>query len=139
MSNCYKIALAPWGSVRSVNGSVCEAMRATISLTLIFHPLEKEKQLMANDYLSDPLPIGFAIQKRADVILAMGFESISTQIRDLISETLIHLAGIRLNNLLQTSYAFYSPTRHADFLSLIPQFEGEIHMFDTYIVLEMPT
>jgi NTE family protein len=118
-------------------GSIYEAVRATISLPLIFPPIEKDEQLLADGYLSDPLPIGVAIQEGADIILAMGFESISTQNRDSISDYLLHLSGILSNNLLQASYAFYNLTHHAEVLSIIPQFEDEIHIFDTHKVPEI--
>jgi NTE family protein len=118
-------------------GSIYEAVRATIALPLIFPPFEKDEQLLADGYLSDPLPIGVAIQEGAHIILAMGFESISTRRRDSISDYLMHLSGILSNNLLQASYAFYNLTHHAEVLPVIPQFEDEIHMFDTHKVPEI--
>lgn len=118
-------------------GSIYEAVRATISLPLIFPPLEKEEHLLADGYLSDPLPIGVAIREGANIILAMGFESISTRRRDSISDYLLHLSGILSNNLLQASYAFYNLTHHAEVLAIIPQFEDEIHIFDTHKVPEI--
>jgi len=118
-------------------GSIYEAVRATIALPLIFPPLEKDEHLLADGYLSDPLPIGVAIQEGANIILAMGFESISTRRRDSISDYLMHLSGILSNNLLQASYAFYNLTHHAEVLPVIPQFEDEIHMFDTHKIPEI--
>ena len=118
-------------------GSIYEAVRATISLPLIFPPLEKGNHLLADGYLSDPLPIGVAIQEGANIILAMGFESISTRRRDSLSDYLLHFSGILSNNLLQASYAFYNLTHHAEVLAIIPQFEDEIHIFDTHKVPEI--
>ena len=115
-------------------GSIYEAVRATIALPLIFPPIEKDEHLLADGYLSDPLPIGVAVQEGANIILAMGFESISTGKRDSISDYLLHLSGILSNNLLQASYAFYNLAHHAEVISIVPQFEDDIHMFDTHKV-----
>ncbi len=118
-------------------GSIYEAVRATIALPLIFPPFEKDERLLADGYLSDPLPIGVAVQEGANIILAMGFESISTEERNSISDYILHLSSILSNNLLQASYAFYNMTHHAEIFSIVPQFESEIHMFDTHKVPEI--
>jgi len=113
------------------DGSIYEAVRASIALPLIFPPFKKDEKLLADSFLSDPLPIGVAIQERADVILAMGFESISQTKRNSISEFIQHINGVLSNNLLHASYAYYNLAHHADVIPIIPQFEDEIHMFDT--------
>jgi len=118
-------------------GSIYEAVRATIALPLIFPPVKKDGQLLVGGYLSDPLPIGVAVQEGANVILALGFESISTKERSSISEYILHLSGILSNNLLRASYAFYNLAHHAEVFSIVPEFEEEIHMFDTHKVPEI--
>lgn len=118
-------------------GSIYEAVRATIALPLIFPPLRKKNQLLADGYLSEPLPIGVAIQEEADVILAMGFESISEADRDTISDYILHLSSIVSNNLLQAAHSFYDVAHHSDLISIIPQFKDTIHMFDTNKVPEI--
>jgi len=118
-------------------GSIYEAVRATVGLPLIFPPIEKDEHLLADGYLSDPLPIGVAVQEGANIILAMGFESISTEVRNSFSDYILHLSGILSNNLQQASYAFYNLTHHAEVFSIVPQFEEDIHMFDTYKVPEI--
>ena len=115
-------------------GSIYEAVRATVGLPLIFPPFEKDEHLLADGYLSEPLPIGVAIQEGANIILALGFDSISTEPRNSISDYILHLSGILSNNLLQASYAFYNLTHHAEVFSIVPQFEEDIYMFDTYKV-----
>lgn len=115
-------------------GSIYEAVRATVGLPLIFPPIEKDEHLLADGYLSEPLPIGVAIQEGANIILALGFDSISTEPRNSISDYILHLSGILSNNLLQASYAFYNLTHHAEVFSIVPQFEEDISMFDTYKV-----
>jgi len=118
-------------------GSICEAVRATIGLPLIFPPITKGEQLLADGYLSDPLPVGVAIQEGADIILAMGFESISTGERNSISDYLFHLSSILSNNLLHASFAFYNVAHHSDVIPIIPQFDEEVHMFDIHKVPEI--
>jgi len=114
------------------SGSIYEAVRATIALPLVFPPIEKDDRLLADGYLSDPLPIGVAIQEGANIILALGFDSVSMKPRNSISDYMLHLSGILSNNLLQASFAFYNLTHHAEIFSVIPQFEEEIHIFDTH-------
>ena len=116
------------------DGSIYEAVRATIALPLVFPPIEKDEHLLADGYLSDPLPIGVAVQEGANIILALGFDSISTESRNSISDYILHLSGILSNNLLQASFAFYNLTHHAEVFSIVPHFEDDIHMFDTFKV-----
>jgi len=118
-------------------GSLYEAVRASIALPLAFSPIEKDGQLLADGFLSEPLPVGLAIQERANVILAMGFESISGGERNSIADYLFHLSGIVSNNLFRASTAFYSQAHHAEVISIVPQFEDDIHMFDTHKVPEI--
>lgn len=112
-------------------GSIYEAVRATIALPLIFPPQRKGEVLLADGYLSEPLPVGVAIQEGADIILAMGFESISQANHNTFSDYVLHLSSILSNNLLQASYSFYNIAHHSDLITIIPQFETDIHMFDT--------
>lgn len=115
-------------------GSIYEAVRASIALPLIFPPSEFNGQLLVDGYLSDPLPVGVAIQEGADIILAMGFESVSNESRDSLSDYVLHLSGIISNNLLEASYAFYNLAHHSEVLLIVPQFESDIQMFDTHKV-----
>jgi len=113
------------------DGSIYEAVRASIALPLIFPPLKKGEKLLADGFLSDPMPVGVAIQERADVILAMGFESVPQKERNSVSDFLLHINGVLSNNLLHASYAYYNLAHHSDLIPIIPQFEDEIHLFDT--------
>jgi len=119
------------------NGSIYEAVRASIALPLVFPPTERDGQLLADGYLSDPLPIGVAIQEGADIILAMGFESVSMLERESFSDTMLHLSGIMTNNLLHASFAFYNLAHHSEMFFIVPKFESEISMFDTHKVPEI--
>jgi len=118
-------------------GSIFEAVRATIALPLIFPPFRKGDRLYADGYLSEPLPVGTAIQEGADIILAMGFESISQSERTSFTDYILHLSTILSNNLLQAAHSFYSAAHHSDLITIIPQFEEDIHIFDTHKVPEI--
>lgn len=119
------------------DGSIYDAVRASVALPLIFPPSEKDGQMLADGYLSDPLPVGVAIQEGADIILAMGFESVLAQQRNTFSDYVLHLSEVISNNLLQASYAFYNLAHHSEVLFIMPQFESEIKMFDTHKVPEI--
>ena len=118
-------------------GPIYEAVRASISLPLIFPPFPKNEHLLSDGYLSDPLPIGVALQEGADIVFAMGFESLSSRPIHSFSDYLLHLSGIMSNNLLRASMAFYNLAHHGELVSIIPQFDEEIHPFDTNRIPEM--
>jgi len=118
-------------------GSIYDAVRASVALPLVFSPSEINGQLLADGYLSDPLPIGVAMQEGANIILAMGFESVSTAERKSFSDYILHLSGLMSNNLLQASYAFYNLAHHAEVFLIVPQFDRGIHLFDTHKVPEI--
>ena len=118
-------------------GSIYQAVRATIALPLVFPPTQVGQHLLADGYLSEPIPIGVAIQEGADIILAMGFESISKEAHKSFSDYLLHLSGILSNNLLQASLSFYNLAHHSEVFTIFPQFEDDIHMFDTHRVPEI--
>ncbi len=115
-------------------GSLYEAVRATIALPLIFPPIEKDEHLLADGYLADPLPIGIALKENADVIVAMGFASIPAIERKGFSDYLLHVSGLLSNNLLQASYSFYNLAHHSEIFLVMPDFKETIHIFDTHKV-----
>lgn len=119
------------------DGRLFDAVRASIALPLIFSPVERDGQLLSAGYLSDPLPVGVGIQEQADIILAMGFESISTDVRESFSDYILHLSGVIANNLLQASYAFYNLAHHSEVLLIVPAFKSAIQLFDTDKVPEI--
>jgi NTE family protein len=119
------------------SGSLYEAVRASIAMPLIFPPLEKDGRLLSDGYLSDPLPIGIALQEGADVILALGFESISGARIDSFTDYIMHLSDILSNNLQNASIAFYNLAHHWELIPIIPTFSSPIHLFDTHKVPEI--
>lgn len=118
-------------------GSVYEAVRAAIGLPIIFPLTRKDKYLLADGYLSDPIPIGVAVREGANVILAMGFETMGRGQIKSIFDYILHMYEILSNNLFQASFSFHNLAHHAEIFSIMPQIEGVIRMFDMQRVPEM--
>jgi NTE family protein len=118
-------------------GSIYQAVRASIALPLVFPPVEQDGQLLADGYLSEPLPVGVAIQEGADIIIAMGFGSVSREPRRSMSDYLLHLSSLMSKNLLEASTAFYSQAHHSELIPIVLEFGEEVHMFDTHRVPEI--
>jgi NTE family protein len=119
------------------DGDLFQAVRSSLALPLIFSPIPRDDHLLADGFLSDPMPVGVAIQNGADIILAMGFKSTPLKKFESFSDYLLHLAGIMSNNLLEASFAFYELAHHSKVIAIVPEFKHEIKMFDTHMVPEI--
>lgn len=115
-------------------GLLWEAVRASIALPLVFAPVRRGEQLLADAYLSDPLPVGVAMREGADIILALGFESTPIIPLDNFGKFLFHVQGVMTGNLLKASSAFHSMAHHLEVISIVPRFDRPIHQFDTHEV-----
>lgn len=112
-------------------GSVVDAVRASLAIPYIFKAHRVDGRLLVDGYLTDPMPIGVAIKENANVILAMGFESpYQGKINALMRYT-FQVSSIMSNNLLKSNYAFHSMAHHGEVLPILPQFEQRIGLFDT--------
>jgi NTE family protein len=112
-------------------GAIFDAVRASISIPLIFPPHKVGDRYLVDGYLADPLPVGIAIKEGADIIIAIGFES-PNQSR--ISSPLrynFQISTIASNNLLKSNFAFHNLAHHSEIIPIIPEFEQRIHLFDT--------
>ncbi len=116
------------------SGSIADAVRASIAMPLLLRPWPVAGRLLIDGGASDPLPISLAIREGADLILAMGFENPPTGRLD----SLLGLAGqstaIAINNLLRSTYAFYSAAHHAEIVPILPAFEHAIHVNDVHLI-----
>lgn len=111
-------------------GSVFDAIRASIAIPIIFPPWEVDGRLLIDGAASDPLPIDVAIQDGADIIIAMGFPlSYRKRFRSMTAVQ-EQLNSIYMNNILIATYAFYNLAHHAEIFPIIPDFDGPISMFD---------
>ena len=112
-------------------GSIAEAVRASISIPYIFPPKKLNDRFLIDGFQSDPLPIGVAIKEGADIIIAMGFESpYQEQISSLMRYN-FQVSSITSNNLLKTNYAFHNLAHHSEIIPILPEFKHKIKLFDT--------
>lgn len=121
-------------------GSILDAIRASIAIPTIFPPWEIDGRLLVDGAVVNPLPVDIAIQQGADIIIAMGFElDYRTRMRSLTAVN-SHLNSIYINNLLRASFAFHSIAHHHEIILMIPQFDRSISAFDIqhipYIIQE---
>lgn len=111
-------------------GSVFDAIRASLAIPIIFPPWEVNERLLIDGAASDPLPIDVAIQDGADIIIAMGFQlDYRPRLRSMTAVQ-EQLNSIYMNNILTSTYAFYNLAHHAEIFPIIPEFDGTISMFD---------
>jgi NTE family protein len=112
------------------DGSLFDAIRASLAIPIIFPPWEVDGRLLIDGGASDPLPIDVAIQDGADIIIAMGF-TLDYRAR-FRSMTAIQeqLNSIYMNNILTSTYAFYNLAHHAEIFPILPEFDGALSMFD---------
>ncbi|HRQ24532.1 MAG TPA: patatin-like phospholipase family protein [Anaerolineales bacterium] len=111
-------------------GSVFDAIRASLAIPIIFPPWEVNGQLLIDGAASDPLPIDVAIQDGADIIIAMGFPlDYRSRFRSMTAVQ-EQLNSIYMNNILTSTYAFYNLAHHAEIFPVIPEFDGSVSMFD---------
>ncbi len=111
-------------------GSVFDAIRASLAIPIIFPPWEVNGQLLIDGGVSDPLPIDVAIQDGADIIIAMGFTLDYRNRFRSMTAVQEQLNSIYMNNILNSTYAFYNLAHHAEIFPVIPEFDGTVSMFD---------
>lgn len=112
-------------------GLLWEAMRASVAIPFVFAPKRIGEDLLMDGFLSDPLPVNVAIQERAGVILAMGFESPSLSRFTSPMRLGLQLTGIMSNNLLRSRFAFHNLTHFTEVIPILPEFKQRVGIFDT--------
>jgi NTE family protein len=112
-------------------GSVTDALHASVALPIIFPPHEVRGQLLTNGAVSNPMPADVAIKEGCDVILAMAFELPYPPVMRNFYAVQTHLNAVFVNNVLRSTCAFYNVAHHAEIISLQPAFEREIGDYDT--------
>ena len=111
------------------DGSLKDAIRASIAIPIIFPPWEVDGRLLIDGGASDPLPIDVAIQDGADIIIAMGFPlSYRKRFRSMTAVQ-EQLNSIYMNNILKSTYAFHNLAHHAEIFPIIPEFDEPLSMF----------
>ena len=113
-------------------GLLWEAMRASIAIPFVFAPRTVNGRLLMDGFLSDPLPVNVAIQERAGVILAMGFESPNLRRFSSPMRLGLQLASVMTNNLLRSRFAFHNLTHFTEVIPILPEFRDSVGIFDTW-------
>jgi NTE family protein len=112
-------------------GSVAEAVRASVSIPYIFPPYKLNGRFLVDGYQSDPLPIGVAIKEGADIIIALGFESPYQEHITSLMRYNFQISSVTSNNLLKTNFAFHNLAHHSEIIPILPEFKYRIKLFDT--------
>ena len=113
-------------------GSIFDAVRASVAIPYVWNPWPVNGEMLLDGCLSAPLPVDVAIKEGADLILAMGFESpFPRQIRS-ATRYAFQVNSISINNLLRASYAFHNLAHHAEIIPILPEFDGNVGLFDTH-------
>jgi len=112
-------------------GSVAEAVRASISIPYIFPPHKLNDRFLVDGYQSDPLPVGVAIKEGADIIIALGFESPYQERITSLMRYNFQISSVTSNNLLKTNFAFHNLAHHSEIIPVLPEFKRHIRLFDT--------
>ena len=121
-------------------GSLINAIRASISIPFIFKPWDIDGRLCVDGFVSDPLPVNVAISEGADIVIAMGFESPRQEQVHSPIRFAFQLSSIMTNNLMRSRYAMHHLARYSEVIPVIPHFKEHIKLFDAakipYIVEE---
>lgn len=113
------------------SGPVQDAIRASIAIPYIWRPWKVGERWLMDGCMSDPLPVDVAIREGANVILAMGFESPYPRKLRNGSRYAFHVNSVYTNNLLRANFAFHNLAHHAEIITVLPEFNRNIGLFDT--------
>lgn len=113
-------------------GSVFDAVRASIAIPYVWSPWPVNGRMLLDGCMSDPLPVDVAMREGAHVILAMGFESPYPRQIKSATRYAFQVNSIYTNNLLRANYAFHNLAHHAEIIPVLPDFDGNIGLFDTH-------
>jgi NTE family protein len=112
-------------------GSVFDAVRASIAIPYVWRPWQVNGRWLMDGCMSDPLPVDVAMREGADVILAMGFESpYPRKVKSAIRYA-FQVNSIYTNNLLRANFAFHNLAHHAEIIPILPEFDRQIGLFST--------
>ena len=119
-------------SVTITEGSILDAVRASIAIPMVFPAWEVNGQLLVDGAVSNPMPVDVAIKEGGEIIAVMGFElPTRTRLRSYTALT-NHFNSIYMNNILKSSFAFHNVVHHSEIIPILPQFDRKIGSFDTH-------
>lgn len=118
-------------SLALCEGALVDALRSSIAIPYVWSAWPLKGRMLIDGAASNPLPVDVAIRQGADIILAIGFQSpFPNKIRS-VSRYAFHINSLMTNNLYQANFAFHNAVHHAEIVSIFPEFEGSIRLFDT--------
>jgi len=118
-------------SIAQHEARLVDALRASVAIPFIWSAWHHNGRLLIDGAASIPLPVDVAIREGADIILAIGFESpLPSRIKS-VSRYAFYINSLMTNNLLHANFAFHNAVHHAEIISIFPEFERSIRLFDT--------
>ena len=118
-------------SIAQHEGRLVDALRASVAIPYIWSAWPHNGRMLIDGAASNPLPVDVPIREGVDIILAMGFESpLPSRIKS-VSRYAFYINSLMTNNLLRANFAFHNAVHHAEIISIFPEFERSIRLFDT--------
>jgi len=118
-------------SIAQHEGKLVDALRASVAIPYIWSAWPHNGRMLIDGAASNPLPVDVPIREGVDIILAMGFESpLPSRIKS-VSRYAFYINSLMTNNLLHANFAFHNAVHHAEIISIFPEFERLIRLFDT--------
>lgn len=108
------------------NGSVVDALRASVALPFLFAPQPWGERLLVDGSLSQPVPVAAA--EPSHVVLALGFRVPFPQRASSASRLATRVTAALSNNLLDAQLANADPHR---LVLMVPALERRVGLFDT--------
>lgn len=112
-------------------GKIVDAIRASIAIPFIWSAHKVGERTLIDGGVSNPMPVDVAIKEGADVILAMGFQSPLPRTVKSVSRYAFHINSLMTNNLYHSNFAFHNAVHHSEIITILPEFEHSIRLFDT--------
>ena len=109
-------------------GSLVQALRASIALPFMFAPVHIGGRRLIDGFVADPLPVSAAADAHA--VLALGFESPMPKRIDGPTRMLAQVTSALTNNLMQARLA-EAGARGGRLLSIVPNLQRRVGLFDT--------
>ena len=118
-------------SIALHEGGLVDAIRASIAIPYIWSAWTLNGRRLVDGGAANPLPVDVAIREGCDIILAMGFQSPFPSKIKSVSRYSFHINSLLTNNLYQANFAFHNAVHHAEIISIFPDFDRPIKLFDT--------
>lgn len=116
------------------DGRLADALRASVAIPFIWAPWRVNGRLLIDGSVANPMPLDVAMREGAETILALGFASpLPRQVKS-ISRFVFHINGIMTNNLFKANYSFHNLAHHAEIVSILPEFDRPVRLFDTGLI-----